>query len=216
MTLIARTEGSRSQDPLKYLNDVKTLNDELIKDPKNPRTVFYLAQSLHDAGLKDASTKYYEIRANMKDTWVQERYVSLCKLIALSEADRELQLSYAWTAVTLVPDRLEAPYELLKSRRLGKCKFTHEVFGLAFVASMANKEEVRKIPADSLFSYKSVYDYAFDDELSIYAYWMPSNAYKDISLRLCKRLLNQRKYLIPESQIKRIEKNLKLSQCNNH
>lgn len=59
------TEGARSRDPAKFLKDAMTLENELKKDPNNPRHVFYLAQSYRCFGNKEEALKNYLRRAEM-------------------------------------------------------------------------------------------------------------------------------------------------------
>jgi glycosyltransferase involved in cell wall biosynthesis len=210
MTNVARTEGCRSQDPVKYLRDAKTLTEELIKDPRSSRNTFYLAQSLRDSGLWAAAAPYYKARATMEDTWIQERYISYFNLIERT-INRKKQLAYAWKAVELVPNRLEVPYSLMRSRRMAKCDFPAEVFALAMVASLANKENVRKPPEGSLFILHNVYEYAFDDELAILASWV-SGGHKALSVSIYKRLLATKSEVIPKDQLERIKNNLSIDE----
>jgi glycosyltransferase involved in cell wall biosynthesis len=44
------TEGARSRDPNKYLNDAKILEEELLKDPQNSRNLVHLGLSYDLAG----------------------------------------------------------------------------------------------------------------------------------------------------------------------
>ena len=64
--LRATSTSNRSQDPQKYYKDAKLLEEDLIKDPDNPRSVFYLAQSYCNAGEYDLALKNYERRMNMR------------------------------------------------------------------------------------------------------------------------------------------------------
>ena len=55
-------DGHRSQDPKKYLKDAKILHDELEKNPDDPRTLFYLAQSYEAAGELEKALDFYKQR----------------------------------------------------------------------------------------------------------------------------------------------------------
>lgn len=59
-------DGSRSQDPERFKNDVRELKQALRGDPTNARNVFYLAQSYLDAKEYQSALKYYEKRAGME------------------------------------------------------------------------------------------------------------------------------------------------------
>lgn len=58
-------DGHRAQDPKRYLKDAEVLEKALLKDPNNPRYVFFLAQSYGAAGKLDLALEYYEKRAHM-------------------------------------------------------------------------------------------------------------------------------------------------------
>jgi glycosyltransferase involved in cell wall biosynthesis len=159
----ARCEGSRSNDTLKYVRDAFALRAELAKTPDEPRSCFYLAQSFRDAGLNEEAIKAYKHRATLSTGWMQEAYMSYVNLIKLAP-DFEQKLEYAWKAVELDQHRLEAPYAILYAARTMN-KFSQEVYALGIVTE-------NRTPHDYfLFPEPHIYDYAFDDELSIIAYW---------------------------------------------
>lgn len=59
---LARPEGARSRDPLKYRRDAALLERELLDDPENGRYVFYLAQSYRDADQPELALHHYRRR----------------------------------------------------------------------------------------------------------------------------------------------------------
>lgn len=159
----ARCEGSRSMDPLKYVRDAFALREELVKIPDEPRSCFYLAQSYRDAGLIEEAVKAYKHRATLKTGWSQEAYMSYVSLIKLAPTFEE-KLAYGWKAVELDQRRLEAPHAVLHAARTMD-KFCQEAYGLGMVV------ENRVARDDFLFPEPHIYDWSFDDELGILAYW---------------------------------------------
>ncbi len=159
----ARCEGARSQDPFKYVRDAFALRDELQRTPDEPRACFYLAQSYRDAGLNNEAIVAYKKRAELSTGFWQERYMSYVNLIKLTD-DLEEKLKYAWLAIEIDRDRLEAPYYVMFAARK-QSKMTQKIYGLAM--TVENRQ-----PRDSfLFIDSEVYKWCYDDELSILAYY---------------------------------------------
>ena len=179
----SRREGARSQDPEKYLKDAQLLMAELEKQPadkKDPRTLFYCAQSYRDAGKKEESMYYYRKRLTVEG-WVQERYIALLNLIRLTSSEQE-QIDFARKAIELDPTRLEATHALLSKRRLAAKPFTQEVYAIGLTVS-------NRIPAaTALFVEKDTYDWRFDDELSITAFW--TSHYAEGYAAACRALMH--------------------------
>jgi hypothetical protein len=159
----ARCEGARSKDPEKYLKDARALEEELKEMPNDPRSLFYCAQSFRDAGRPMESAQYYRQRLTAGG-WQQEVYISLVNLVNLVPDERE-QIDYAWRAIELCPDRLEAPHALLRRRRNEGKPFKQEVFALG--AAITN----RKPGEHNLFNDIPIYEWRMDDELAICAFW---------------------------------------------
>jgi hypothetical protein len=179
----ARCEGARSQDPEKYLKDAQLLVAELEKQPetmKDPRSLFYCAQSYRDAGKKEESMYYYRKRLTV-DGWIQERYIALLNLIRLTSSEQE-QIALARMAVELDPTRLEATHALLSKRRLEAKPFTQEIYAIGLTVSN------RKAPTAALFVEKDIYDWRFDDELSVTAFW--TGHYPEGYAAACRALMH--------------------------
>ena len=221
--IIARTEGARSKDPNKYINDALLLQNELclLRDNKlkniscdidEARTLFYLAQSYRDSGNLVLASKYYKERIDIGG-WVEEVYVSYCNLIDITISFDE-KLQYCWKAQNIIadskripdssridrfgriPHRKEAVYRILTHCR--KCNiFTQEIFALG----MAYRHIVMKDDNLHLFTEIKAYGWLYDDELSIVAYY---TSHYDISRDICIILLS----ICPESEKERIHKNL--------
>jgi len=174
----ARTEGSRSQDGRKYERDAELLEAELASGSGDAsRTLFYLAQSYRDAGNRDKAIETYKNRI-AHGGWVEETYMSYIFLIQSAEtlADR---LAYAWKAQALVPSRREAAFEVVSFARQTN-QFTQEVYALG----LAYKD--MPMNTSHLFVNTAAYDWQYDDEVSIVAYY--TNHYQT-SLDLARRAL---------------------------
>ncbi len=163
---IARCEGARSKDEFKFIRDAFALRKELVTKPNDPRSLFYLAQSFRDAGLIQEAITAYKERLKV-DGWVQENYISYVNLIKMTNNMAE-KIAYGWAAVELDAQRCEAPYYIMLAARQQN-KFSHEVCAMGAIIE-------NRIPhASFLFAEPNIYEYAFDDELSVISYWRNHN-----------------------------------------
>ncbi len=168
--------GSRHD---KFERDARLLGAELERDPGNPRTVFYLAQTLRDMGRTDEAVALYERRATMGG-WGEEVYYSLLQSGVLRAESGDWPaamdaLSRAWESR---PGRLEACYELAaRLRKMNRHQAAHAV-----VCAVLDREP----PEDLLFTQPWVYRWGLLFEYSITAYWVGDHA---ASLAACDRLL---------------------------
>lgn len=78
--------GARSQDGAvqKYLRDAQVLRRALVDEPDNARYVFYLAQSLFDAGERTEAVGIYRKRVAMGG-WAEEVYFSKFMIAQLAQ-----------------------------------------------------------------------------------------------------------------------------------
>ena len=160
--MTARCEGARSEDPLKYVRDALALRKELEQKPKDPRSLFYMAQSFRDAGLIEESIKAYKERTEVEG-WAQEKYMAYVNLIKMATTMEE-KIEYGWKAVEVDYTRLEAPYYVLLAARKAN-KFSQQVLAMGLLS------KVREPLPGYLFAEPRIYDWAFDDELAIISYW---------------------------------------------
>lgn len=151
--------GSRHN---KTERDLELLEQERQRDENNPRTVFYLAQTLEDAGNLIGACVNYGIRANMGG-WEEERWLAQLRQARLwpdangTEKESLDMLLAAWEAR---PWRAEPLYHYsVLSRKLGR----HNA------ALMAAKrgQQIDHPTNDVLFVEKWIYDWGFVFEESI-------------------------------------------------
>jgi glycosyltransferase involved in cell wall biosynthesis len=161
---IYRSEGCRSQDANKYLNDAKVLEAALKKEPFNHRYTFYLAQSYRDAGLKEKAADAYKLRAAMGG-WDQEVFFSKYQAALLEEELGNADWIESYTdAFQYRPTRAEPLYHLARKFRLSG----NYLMGY-LVASHGCQIPY---PKDVLFVKKWIYDYGLLLEKSVSAYWL--------------------------------------------
>ena len=160
LTINARCEGNRSKDPYKYLNDAKMLEAELLTNCDKDRTLFYLAQSYRDAGLKDKASHFYKLRAT-SGGWHDEQFISYLNLIRLTECDKE-KLEFAWKGQKCNPKRKEIAYCVLQHIRKKSC-WSEEVYALGYTYLDCQQ-------SDFLFCEQNAYGWSYYDELGLHAY----------------------------------------------
>ncbi|WBO68515.1 glycosyltransferase [Streptomyces camelliae] len=164
----------------KFERDARLLRRELVRDPGDPRTVFYLANTERDLGHTEEAIRLYERRAAMGG-WPEEVYCALLESGVL-RAERTDDwpgamdaLSRAWE---VRPQRLEACYELASRLRVqGRYRTAH-----ALLARAVGRPE----PDDLLFTRSWVYRWGLLFEYSITAHWVGEHAE---AVRACDRLL---------------------------
>lgn len=195
--VIARSAGARSKGD-KTARDVEVLTAARERDPSDPRTVFYLAQSHRDAGHHEQAVEMYELRARMGG-WDEEVYVSRLELarglVALERPWPEAQaaLLEAWSSR---PHRLEALYELARHHRLAGDFAAGHLFG-SWGADM-------DFPVDDLlFVASDIHRWRLLDEAAICAFYIGR---QEESERWCRRLLTDG--YLPESERNRVWENL--------
>ncbi|WP_234336925.1 glycosyltransferase [Streptomyces xylophagus] len=169
--------GCRSD---KFERDARLLRRELARDPDNPRTVFYLANTERDLGHVEEAIALYERRAAMGG-WGEEVYCSLLEAGTLRAEKTDDwpgamdAFSRAWDGR---PQRLEACYELASRLRIaGRYRTAHALLG-----DVIGRAE----PGDLLFTKPWVYQWGLLFEFSITAYWVGEFA---ASVEACDRLL---------------------------
>ena len=109
---IYRKEGCRSQDPNTYYKDIQLLLEELEKNPKDERSVFYLAQSYLDAKHYDKAIEFYKKRSEMTgfDDEVYLSYFLIGKIALHKKKDPQTFIRNMYKAYSCSPNRAEPLY----------------------------------------------------------------------------------------------------------
>ncbi|OQX15768.1 MAG: hypothetical protein BWK73_06055 [Thiothrix lacustris] len=196
----ASTEGARSNDPDKYLNDAKVLIKALQDEPNNTRYRFYLAQSYRDAGDIEAALENYQQRAAMGG-WEEEAWYALFEIARLKDqGDYPLEdvVAAYLKAYEYRPQRAESLYHLARYLRM------QSRFALAYPYALAAAHT--PLPNDILFVLPDIYRWKAKDELSVIAYWM---AHYQECMKLCDSLLSDPE--LPAEERVRIQQNLQFA-----
>ncbi|MDN4516336.1 glycosyltransferase [Mycolicibacterium austroafricanum] len=193
----SRRLGGRSLDPEKYARDAEVLLAEVERNPDNPRSVFYLAQSYYDYGDYASAHKWYRRRTEMAG-FDEEVYYALVRV-----ADTMLRLGEPWPLVQDAflrawehrPWRAEALYTIAHWYRNAQRYQLGHLFA----------ERAARIPLpenEMLFVGAEVYAWRARDEQAVCASWIGK---QDETFTICRDLL--RRDDIPDEDRQRIARN---------
>lgn len=163
------TQHGAEKSQKRWTRDCKLLLDEYVKNPKDPRTVFYLAQTYHCLGDLGNTIKFYELRLSMPG-WDQETFITQLRLahiyVALNNWDKALH--YYLAAISSSPHRAE-PYVYLAQHYWDTGEHA-----LCFL--FARRAVELPYPQDVLFVEKELYDFTRYDLLGRSAWYMEEYA----------------------------------------
>lgn len=165
--------------PDKFQRDLRLLTREHARNPQDPRTVFYLAQTLVGLGRLEEAIERYRQRVTMPG-WEEETFYAQYQVGVLSAqiGNRSEAIDGLFSAWCRAPGRAE-PLCLLASlfRERGEHQVAHLV---------AQRGLPIKMPAQGLFVERWVYEWGLLFEYSIAAYWAGRPR---AALDACDRLL---------------------------
>jgi hypothetical protein len=90
----------------KFERDTQLLAADIARDPNDPRTIFYLANSLRDKGELKAAMRFFIMRSQMEG-WHEERYVAIYEAARISADPKLMEKAYNFR-----PTRAEPAYWL--------------------------------------------------------------------------------------------------------
>lgn len=94
--------------PEKFERDLKFLEEDYNDNPDDARATFYLAETYKNSGRADEAAGLYRHRLGLGG-WVEELYMAALELGRITGSADDLL-----TAWNLLPDRAEAPHDLIK------------------------------------------------------------------------------------------------------
>ncbi|MGD9618977.1 MAG: glycosyltransferase [Mycolicibacterium sp.] len=200
----AKSQGVTSEE--KYLRDAQLLEDELERNPGDPRSQFYLGQSYKHAGRLEQAFEAYKVRSK-QEGWAEETFMAqleagrVAKLMNKTEGEVVSELLQAYQ---LRPSRAEPLYELASYYRPLKMYAKAHLFAKAGLAI--------EWPDDKLFVAHDVYNWRLLDEIGVCAYWM--GRYEE-ARGACEEVLRRARggVSVPEADLERIRQNLGFSKA---
>jgi GR25 family glycosyltransferase involved in LPS biosynthesis/glycosyltransferase involved in cell wall biosynthesis len=151
--------GSRSD---KFERDRRMLEADFAKNPRNARTVFYLAQTYRDLGENELAREFYARRLELGG-WPEEMYYSMyCHAELVSRTDWDLGVSLLLEAWEYRPTRVEPLFALTQGFRLRNQFHLGALFGA--------KGKDLPFPTDILFVHRDHYMWGMAYEWLVCAY----------------------------------------------
>ncbi len=194
----SRRLGARNDDPAKYRRDADLLEGALERDPTDERAMFYLAQSLFDAGDHRGALERYTERAEMGG-WAEERFYSLWRrgqcLELLEEEPWSQALEAHLEAWAARPSRAEPLHAIARHYR------ESDSFELGHLFA-TRAAEIPYPEADSLFVAADVYSWRAKDERAICAYYV--GRFEESFELSCELLEGD---ALPEAERDRVQRN---------
>jgi hypothetical protein len=127
-------------------------------EEKDPRTLYYLAQSYRDAAMKPEAIARYNEYLDISGGTVQEQYLSILSLMTMVDDPNE-RTALAWRGIELVPSRLEVPYIYLSRWRSEGRRMGLQQFAIGSVI------QSRKPAESDVYTNQLIYDWGMDNEL---------------------------------------------------
>jgi len=195
--------GSKTE---KLSRDIALLERGLEEHPNDPRYLFYLANSYRDTQQYVKSIELYRKRIEIggwkEEIWYSYYSIGKC-YVSMNEMEKAIG---AWLdAYDYFPDRSENLYEIVSYyRRNGKNKLAYKFYQIAKI------DLEKKTEYDHLFLEKSVYDYLFEYQLTLFGYYYnPDNydlvkpsmrilANETANLEIQKNVLSNYKFYAPK------------------
>ena len=181
--LWVRDHGDGGFKSTKFEQDLDLLTTSLERNPDDPRTVFYLAQTCEALGDRIRALLLYRKRIALGG-WPEEVYYSMLSIGRIFAASGDLETASAalLEAQRMDPERAEPLFELARLHRL----HGDRVDAAAFAA------RGRRIPfpgSRSLFVDAGVYEYGLDLELAQSA---AGTALREAGFAACERVVLSR------------------------
>ncbi len=195
----SQEDGRRSRDPDQFQNDARILEQELKKDPRNPRILYFLGQTYRNAKMPIKALHYFAKRAEIEDEMKEEVFWSLYLIGSIQqelEMAPQLFIKSFCSAYAYDQTRAEPLYRLaLYYNRCGQSIIAYSICKMAL--------NIQK-PTFYMILETSVYDYGILFELANSAHALGK---RDIARMLYRELLI--KESIPPSYREYITMNLK-------
>lgn len=157
-------DGGCKED--KMIRDITLLENSLLVDPTNARTLFYLARTYYEIGNYEKAISIFEIQ-NKYDKWIEEKWYGLyCQGKCYYALDKKENALLCWiNAYILFPNRIENLYYIVRHYR--QC----EEYDLAYYYYELATSEMLPENKNFLFNEDDIYDYHLHYEFSIIGYY---------------------------------------------
>ena len=207
LTTIVKREGASWGDNseetvIKKYKEHAELLLEYIKENKDPRWVFYLAQSYRDAQMHEEAIKWYKKRVEIEEGYWEERYVSqlmIGTIMSQTNAPIGERLNELAKCSMLDQNRAEHFIQMIQIYQSQK----NWIMAYALSSYVWDNRRENPFPKSRLFLNHATYERAILDVHILSVSWL---GYKYELKRLLPEL-EKIKHLFPDRE--RIEKNIK-------
>ncbi len=159
--LVVEHHGDGGSRVDKLERDERLLRADLERDPGNVRAVFYLAQTLRDAGRDEEAIELYQRRVEMGGWHEEVFYAAYQAAVIRARSDADAAIPMLLDAIERGPQRAEPLCELARlCRDSGRFESAYE---------FARRGLELPYPDDWLFVHRDVYEWGLAFELSIAA-----------------------------------------------
>ena len=207
LSLVVNTDGHRSENENKYLEDAIVL-EKALQEENDPRMIsrytFYLAQSYRDSKNWSKALEVYTKRLDLgffKQEIFESMY-NITKMLAKLDKPVDQVVEAGLKAFEFDKNRIEPIHEIVRYCRL------KGQFYLGYV--IANIHLNFSHPKEVLFKIHWIYDWGFLDETAVCAYY---SGKEKKAIEMWEELLLKNNN-IPERDIKRIQENIKFAKNN--
>jgi len=198
-------EGARASagDHQLYTRDALLLQEALLDNPDDSRSVFYLAQSYRDAEDAELAIRYYGQRASMGD-WHEEVFVSLYQIATI-----QMRINKPWETVlnSYLRAYAHSPKRIEPLYYIGIYYAKNKIWPNAWLFLGKAAQQV-KDESLVLFVEHELYDWRVKMEAAVAAYYVREY---DLAIEYNNELLNGS--LLPDDYRSKIERNLGYSQA---
>jgi glycosyltransferase involved in cell wall biosynthesis len=164
-------DGARARDASTYRRDALMLEQALLDEPNNTRSVFYLAQSYRDAGDFELALRHYRRRIEMGG-WPEEVWFSHYQVAQIKE-----RLQHPWPEI--LESYLQAwQYDPTRCGPLYRIAMHYQSKGEYHTSHifLSRAMQVPR-PADNrLFVEQTIYDFQLPIEYAVAAYYAGQHA----------------------------------------
>jgi len=173
----------------RWIRDCKILRNEYKRNPHDPRTTFYLAQTYACLGDLENAKAYYKKRIALPG-WGEENYMTQYRLALIYEDlnNWDKALHYYFSAISLRPHRAE-PFV-----RIAEHYWNAGNKALCFLFARY-AAELPYPQSDILFIEKELYDFTRYDLLGRVAWYMGEYALGEKAVRKALQIYPQLQYL---------------------
>lgn len=174
-----RTKDDDGKTRKRWATDVKILEEELTKNPNEPRTQYYLAQTYACLGLVREAKDAYETRSKNERGFYEERFLSMMAVGDLEKDDYE-KIKWYFKAYAFA-NRAEPLVKMCRIFRSPLMKLYELACAFAKIACDLEYPEKCTLHVD-----RKCYDHDRWQELSISAYYVEEY---DVGKRACEKAM---------------------------